>query len=89
MTNLAQRMGLIPSPTFEKTPSGTVKVTNTSMFTGKERTIELPITMEQVSRWKDGELLQNAFPDLTPAQREFISTGSSDDDWYEFEPPEE
>jgi hypothetical protein len=43
--------------------------------------MDLPITQEQLTRWENGELVQNVFPDLTPDQREFIMTGMCNDDW--------
>jgi hypothetical protein len=89
MTNLGQRLGLIPSPSFELQPNGKVKVTNTSVFTRVERSIVLPITMEQVERWRQGELVQNAFPSLDAGQREFLLTGAWDDEWDTFVPPDE
>ena len=56
-------------------------ITNISMVTGTSRTIDLPITKEQLDRWKNGELIQVAMPDLTAEQREFIITGTSSKEW--------
>lgn len=56
-------------------------ITNISMVTGTSRTIDLPITKEQLDRWKNGELIQVAMPDLTAEQREFIITGTSPKEW--------
>ena len=47
-------------------------------FTGKLNAMELPVTKEQFQRWRDGELIQNAMPNLTPDEREFIMTGLLD-----------
>jgi hypothetical protein len=60
-----------------------MKVTRTSPLTGKENTQDLPITKEQMADWESGRVryIQNAFPNLTAAQREFILTGSTEDDW--------
>ena len=44
-------------------------------FTGKLNAMELPVTKEQLQRWRDGELIQRAMPNLTPDEREFIKTG--------------
>jgi hypothetical protein len=52
-----------------------------SMLSGKMHEIELPITVEEIQRWKNGELAQRVWPHLTPAQREFIITGSTDEEW--------
>ena len=56
-------------------------ITNISMVTGTSRTIDLPITKEQLDRWKNGELIQVAMPNLTAEQREFIITGTSPKEW--------
>jgi hypothetical protein len=44
--------------------------------------MELPITEEQLELYYEGHtLLQKAFPDLTPSQREFIKTGITAEEW--------
>lgn len=44
--------------------------------------MNLPITDEQLERWKQGNIMiQDAFPNLSPSQREFILTGITDDEW--------
>ena len=53
----------------------------TSILSDKTTTMELPITNEQLDRWKQGELIQNVFPDLTPDEREFIMTGITAEEW--------
>ena len=56
----------------------------TSMFSGVEHQMDLPITAEQLRRWEEGELIQNVFPDLSRGQREFIMTGMTEDEWQDF-----
>ena len=56
-------------------------ITNISMVTNTSRTIDVPITKEQLDRWKNGELIQVAMPNLTAEQREFIITGTSPKEW--------
>ena len=59
-----------------------MQVTRKSIFSGTIRTIELPITKEQLESYEKGnKLLQNAFPNLTPGQREFIKTGITEYEW--------
>jgi hypothetical protein len=59
-----------------------IKVTKTSIISGTTRTIELPITQDQLERWQRGEdLIQNIMPDLTPEQREFVMTGVTSEEW--------
>lgn len=61
-----------------------IKITRTSSLTGKTNTLELPVTTEQIRRYENGELLQVAFPNLTPPEREFIKTGITPAEWEEF-----
>lgn len=58
-----------------------MKITRTSMFTGITRTLDLPITEEQLARWNGGELIQNAMPELSADQREFVMTGVTAEEW--------
>lgn len=64
-------------------------VTRKSMVSGKERTLDLPITEEQIDLYNAGELIQRAFPNLSDDQREFILTGITADEWDEVFPEEE
>jgi hypothetical protein len=64
----------------EKQPD-TIAVTRTSLATGVTRTLDLPITQEQLDRYEAGELLQHAFPDLRKEDREFIKTGITAEEW--------
>ncbi len=56
-------------------------VTKTSIESGITRTIDLPITVDQIKAYEGGALLQNAFPNLTPDQREFFKTGITKEEW--------
>ena len=58
-----------------------MKITRTSMFTGIERTLDLDFTAEQLAEWKNGALIQDAMPNLSPADREFVMTGVTDEEW--------
>lgn len=52
------------------------------MLSMKTRTMDIPVTEAQLQSWEfGGELIQNAMPDLTPDQREFIKTGITPDEW--------
>lgn len=65
-------------------------ITRTSIFTKKTRTIELPITQEQWDRWQSGgEVIQNVLSHLTMEQREFLLTGSTQEEWDEYMKDEE
>jgi hypothetical protein len=62
-----------------------IYVTKTSELTGNKHTLELPLTPEQAEdglyKLKDGAYIQDAFPTLTPDQREFIRTGITAEEW--------
>ena len=60
-----------------------MQITKISMFTGKSHTIDIPVTLEQLSAWEGGVLIQNAMPNLTPDQREFVKTGVTPEEWAE------
>jgi hypothetical protein len=58
-------------------------ITRTSKISGETRTLEMPVTQEQLDSWYNGELIQKAMPNLTDAQREFIKSGIIDEEWDE------
>ena len=59
-----------------------MKITRTNPFNVAEsNTMDLPITLDQVDAYMQGVLVQDAFPQLDAAQREFIKTGITDDIW--------
>lgn len=59
-----------------------MKITKRSPLTGEENTLELDVTQEQLDRYAAGtELIQNVFPHLTAAEREFIMSGYTAEDW--------
>ena len=58
-----------------------MKITRTSILSKITRTMDLDITDFDISIFNDGELIQKAFPHLTPSQREFFLTGITDEEW--------
>lgn len=64
-------------------PERPLKVKRRSLLTGKVNEMTLPITMGEIAQFlsKDNSVL-DAFPQLTSAQREFISTGITAEEWY-------
>jgi hypothetical protein len=69
----------------EETPEGYVIYVKPAPIMGDfpERNIALtPEQYERYKQWRDGSvLIQDAFPELTPDQREVLMTGLSDDDF--------
>jgi len=58
-----------------------MQITRANPFTGKETTLDLDITVQQIEAYEQGALIQDAFPNLTAGEREFIKTGITDEDW--------
>ena len=69
-----------------------MNVIRTSPMTGNVNVMDLPVTQEQLDEVarppKERRLIQEIFPNLTPAQREFIKTGYTEQDWELMFPPE-
>lgn len=56
-------------------------ITRKSAFTGVEHTLEIPVSLKQMDAWMNGELIQNAMPQLSADQREFLMTGITQEEW--------
>lgn len=60
-----------------------MKITRVSPFSNKKTTLEIDVTARQIASWEKGEMIQDAMPNLTVAEREFIKTGVTPDEWDE------
>lgn len=58
-----------------------MKITRKSLISGKERSLELNITEEQIKEWEEGKVAMKAFPDISDEEREFFLTGCTEEDW--------
>ena len=59
-----------------------MRISKVSMLSGKTNEMDLPITKEQLDDWKlNGRKIQEVFPNLKPAQREFLMTGITESEW--------
>ena len=58
-------------------------VSRQSPFTGSINEMDLDVTPEQLAelRSPDRRLVQEIFPNLTSAEREFVKTGYTQEDW--------
>ncbi len=56
-------------------------ITRTSPMTGMINTMDVAVTEVQIARWQGGMLIQDAMPDLSVDEREFIMTGMTPADW--------
>ena len=58
-------------------------ITRKSMLSGTVYTKDLDVTQEQLVAWEEGALVQDAFPNLSADDREFIKTGISAQEWQQ------
>ncbi len=56
-------------------------IAKVSIIDGKERVMDLPVTIEQIEAYENGTVAQRAFPNLTADQREFIISGIVPEEW--------
>jgi hypothetical protein len=56
-------------------------ITRVSMRTGKVHTLDIDVTPQQIKRWESGEYIQHVMPHLSTADRVFIITGSTREEW--------
>lgn len=60
-----------------------MQVERTSMLSGKTTQREIDCTPEQLLLYKRGALIQEAFPNLSAEDREFLMTGVTPEEWNE------
>jgi len=66
-----------------------MQVIRRSILSGKENTLEINCTQEQLDEYAKGKgLVQNIFPNLSDDDREFIMTGITKEEW-DIEIPDE
>ena len=56
-------------------------VVRKSILTGIVRTRDLDITEAQFEAWQNGALIQDAMPQLSVSDREFLINGVTDEEW--------
>ena len=56
-------------------------ITRTSPFSNNTNVMEIDVTEEQIALWESGVLIQNAMPNLSADEREFIKTGITPEEW--------
>ena len=66
-----------------------MRITKQSMLTGVTHTREIDVTEAQIESWKNGELIQDAMPQLTPEDREFMLSGATQEEWDAAYPDED
>ena len=60
-----------------------LKITRKDPLTGKTNTMKIRVTEDQLDAWKHGMLIQDAMPQLSPDEREFIMSGITKNSWSE------
>ena len=63
-------------------------ISRKSPFSGETNVIDIEVTKAQLSSWKNGMLIQDAMPNLSADEREFIKTGITPLEWAKAFPPE-
>jgi hypothetical protein len=62
-----------------------MNITKRSTLTGKENTMNIDVTPEQLARIENRmnttELIQNIVPNLSMSDREFLMTGITNEEW--------
>jgi hypothetical protein len=58
-----------------------MKITRTNPFNGEVNTLNIEVTDEQIQAYAAGALIQDAFPNLSAGDREFIKTGITEESW--------
>ena len=51
------------------------------MMTGVVRELEINVTNLQLQEWQNGALIQDAMPEVSVNDREFIKTGIISEEW--------
>jgi hypothetical protein len=61
-----------------------MKLTIKSILTGRENTMDLDVTAEQLDEWvKLDKTIQSVFPNLNDEEREFLMTGVTQEEYDE------
>ena len=58
-------------------------ITRNSPFTGTTISMNIDITQAQLDAWQAGTLIQDAMPNISADEREFIMTGITPEEWDE------
>ena len=64
-------------------------ITKKSMFSGEWNTMDIPVTQSQIDDWESGTLIQDAMPNISADNREFLKTGVTPEEWTDTFGPDE
>lgn len=60
-----------------------MQILKKSNMTGVEHKRDIPVTLEQLEAWQGGMLIQEAMPNLSADDREFLMSGITPEEWDE------
>lgn len=66
-----------------------MQITRVSSLTGITHTKDIDVIQEQIDKWKAGMHIQNAMPNLSSEDREFIMSGITPEEWRAHFPEED
>lgn len=58
-----------------------MQITRISSLTNITRIKDIDVTQEQIDKWHAGAHIQNAMPNVSPEDREFIMSGITPEEW--------
>jgi hypothetical protein len=56
-------------------------ITKKSMVTGNITTKDIDVSVQQLDAWQNGLLIQDAMPQVSAPDREFIKSGITNEEW--------
>ncbi len=62
-----------------------MNITRVSPFSEGTNTRDINVTREQLENWQAGMLIQDAMPNVSADDREFIKTGITPEEWNTLE----
>ena len=60
-------------------------ISRISAMSGLAHERDLDVTPEQIAAWENGGLAQHVFAHLSPGEREFIISGTTPEEWAQYE----
>ena len=68
-------------PLFSLLKTKDMNIEKMSILDGKTYKMDLDVTWDQIKEHRNGKHAQNAFPTLTPEEREFMISGITPEEW--------
>ena len=55
-----------------------------SVITNKLNSMDITVTDEQIKKWQEGMMIQDAMPELSVDEREFLINGVTPEEWAKY-----